>query len=124
LATDDILEGNAADSIVEMILERLGLVVREDAIVVSVQVLAFDEEHLGEQEFGRESGVGNVMQFQALGGRAERFADGHATSSFLRRSVWKWVFSASRISVRSPSMIVSNRWSVRLMRWSLTRFSR
>ena len=64
-------------------------VIAQFPVVMRVEVLALDRQGVGEQEFRRQAGVRNPMQFETLSGGSDRFLNRHATSSFLRRSVWK-----------------------------------
>jgi hypothetical protein len=57
LTADNVLKWNAADPLVKQIFQRLRVGVSQDAVIVRIQILAFDAEYLPEQQFRRQPGV-------------------------------------------------------------------
>src|SRR4029077_21179818 len=99
----------------------------QGAVELQVEVEAAQAERVGQQHLGVESGgVGSVLleviggELQDLNNRHQWTTSGPAPVSWAARST---ATSTQTISSRSPCMTRSSLCRVRLMRWSVTRFS-
>ena len=89
LTADDVLKGNAGDAVVEAVFQGLELRLPSATDRRGCKGIRDRRKGVGEQNFGSQSGIRDAVEFETLGRLMQRFANGHATSSFLRRSAWK-----------------------------------
>ena len=119
-ALDEVGQRLTGGTAIEQCVEACRLCFGQFALGMSDQIGMADATHMFQQQAG-------IKTVDALAGaspsRANRLARGHCSESASAASCSAWcsVASAPTISSRSPSMIESILYSVRLMRWSVTR---